>query len=98
MTNFSGTTIGEVANSIKVAVKKYGEMIELKAPEGGVPTKIAVKSDFVDTVNHPELGWCDERQDIDDKYNKDGWALFKSYVKGKLGDDWYTNINPTKGN
>lgn len=98
VTNFSGTTIGEVANSIKVAVKKYGEMIELKAPEGGVPTKIAVKSDFVDTVNHPELGWCDERQDIDDKYNKDGWALFKSYVKGKLGDDWYTNINPTKGN
>ena len=94
VTNFSGTTIGEVANSIKVAVKKYGEMIELKAPEGGVPTKIAVKSDFVDTVNHPELGWCDEREDIDDKYNVNGSPLFKSYVKGELDDDWYTKINP----
>ena len=88
VTNFdhSATTIGEIAKSIKVAVKKYGEMIELKAPQGGVPTKIAVKTDF---VTKPEYGWCDERQDIDDKYNKDGWALFKSYVKGKLGDDWY---------
>ena len=97
VTNFdhSATKIGDIAKSIKVAVKKYGEMIELKAPVGGVPTKIAVKTDF---VTKPELGWCDERQDIDDKYNKDGWALFKSYVKGELGDDWYTNINPTKGN
>ena len=97
VTNFSGTTIGEVANSIKVAVKKYGEMIELKAPEGGVPTKIAVKSDFVDTVNHPELGWCDERQDIDEKYNVKGEPLFKKYVRDELGDNWYTLIT-TKTN
>ena len=97
VTNFdhSATTIGEIAKSIKVAVKKYGEMIELKAPQGGVPTKIAVKTDF---VTKPEYGWCDEREDIDDKYNKDGWALFKSYVKGELDDNWYTNINPKKGN
>ena len=93
--NHSATTIGEIAKSIKVAVKKYGEMIELKAPQGGVPTKIAVKTDF---VTKPEYGWCDEREDIDDKYNKDGWALFKSYVKGELDDNWYTNINPKKGN
>lgn len=97
VTNFdhSATTIGEIAKSIKVAVKKYGEMIELKAPQGGVPTKIAVKTDF---VTKPEYGWCDEREDIDDKYNNDGWALFKSYVKGELDDNWYTNINPKKGN
>jgi len=97
VTNFdhSATTIGEIAKSIKVAVKKYGKMIELEAPQGGVPTKIAVKTDF---VTKPEYGWCDERKDIDDKYNKDGWALFKSYVKGELDDNWYTNINPKKGN
>ena len=94
VTNFSGTNIGQIANSIKVAVKKYGEMIELKAPQGGVPTKIAVKTEF---VTDSRYGWCDEREDIDDKYNNDGWALFKSYVQGELGDDWYTKIKTKNG-
>ena len=91
--NHSATTIGEVASSIIVAVKKFGEFIELKAPKGGVPTKIAVKPDF---LTDPNMGWCDERQDIDDKYNVNGTPLFKSYVKGELDDGWYREINPKK--
>ena len=86
VTNFNhdATDIGQVANSIKVAVKKYGKMIELKAPAGQVPTKIAVGKDFE---------WCDERQDIDDKYRLiDGTPLFKNYVQGIIGDDWYRMI------
>ena len=96
VTNFdhSATKIGEIAKSIKVAVKKYGEMIELKAPKGGVPTKIAVKTDF---VTKPEYGWCDEQQDIDEKYHEKGEPLFRGYVKGELDDNWYTLIT-TKGN
>lgn len=87
VTNFSGENIYQIANSIKVAVKKYGEMIELKAPKGGVPTKIAVKMDFLNS------GWCNERQDIDNKFTDvQNNPLFKSYVKGELGDDWYTKI------
>lgn len=93
VTNYSGSTIKEIAGSIVVAVKKFGEFIELKAPTGGVPSKIAVKPDF---LTDPNMGWCDERQDIDDKYNVDGKPLFKSYVKGELGDGWYREINPKK--
>lgn len=88
--NHSATTIGEVAASIKVAVKKYDALHELVAPAGQVPTKIAVKTDF---VTDSQLGWCDERQDIDDKYKLiDGTPLFKNYVIGNYGDDWYQMI------
>jgi len=89
--NHSATTIGEIAASIKVAVKKYDALHELVAPEGHVPTKIAVKTDF---VTDPNMGWCDERQDIDDKYNVDGTPLFKNYVIGTLDDNWYRQIHP----
>jgi hypothetical protein len=89
--NHSATTIGEIAASIKVAVKKYDAPHELMAPEGHVPTKIAVKTDF---VTDPNMGWCDERQDIDDKYNVDGTPLFKNYVIGTLDDNWYRQIHP----
>ena len=86
VTNFNhyATDIGTIANSIKVAVKKYGKMIELTAPAGRVPTKIGVGKDFE---------WCDERQDIDEKYKlTDGTPLFKDYVQGKIGDNWYRMI------
>lgn len=86
VTNFNhdAKDIGTIANSIKVAVKKYGEMIELTAPAGRVPTKIGVGTDFE---------WCDERQDIDEKYKLiDGTPLFKNYVQGIIGDDWYRMI------
>lgn len=94
VTNPSGSTIQEIANNIPVVVTKFGKQIPLVAPEGGVPTKIAVKTDF---LTDPDMGWCDERQDIDEKYNVKGDPLFKSYVRGELDDNWYTLIK-TKGN
>ena len=84
--NPSGSTIEEIANNIAVVVTKFGEPITLTAPTGGVPAKIAVKTDFLD------YGWCDERQDIDERFNKNGKPLFKSYVRGELDDNWYTNL------
>ena len=94
VTNPSGSNIQEIANNIPVVVTKFGEQIPLVAPTGGVPSKIAVKTDF---LTDPYMGWCDERQDIDEKYNVQGTPLFKSYVRGELDDNWYTLIT-TKGN
>ena len=85
--NPSGSKIEEIANNIAVVVTKFGEPITLTAPTGGVPAKIAVGVDFLKT------GWCDEREDIDEKYiDVQGNPLFKSYVRGNLGDNWYTNL------
>ena len=86
VTNPSGSTIQEIANNIPVVVTKFGQQIPLVAPTGGVPSKIAVKTDF---LTDPNMGWCDERQDIDEKYYVEGTALFSEYVQGKLGNDWY---------
>ena len=94
VTNPRGSNIQEIANNIPVVVTKFGEQILLVAPTGGVPSKIAVKTDF---LTDPKMGWCDERQDIDEKYNVKGTPLFKSYVRGELDDNWYTLIT-TKGN
>lgn len=94
VTNPSGSTIEKIAYNIPVVVTKFGEQIPLVAPTGGVPSKIAVKTDF---LTDPNMGWCDERQDIDEKYNVQGTPLFKSYVRGELDDNWYTLIT-TKGN
>ena len=94
ISNPSGSNIQEIANNIPVVVTKFGEQILLVAPTGGVPSKIAVKTDF---LTDPGRGWCDERQDIDEKYNVQGTPLFKSYVRGELDDNWYTLIT-TKGN
>ena len=87
-TNYSGSTIGEIANSIRVYVKKTVNGVEtdcvLTAPEGEVASKIAVGIDY---------DWCDERQDLDDKFHlDDGTSLFKSYVRGEIGDNWYRMV------
>ena len=94
VTNPDGDTIQEIANNIPVVVTKFGTPITLIAPTGGVPSKIAVKTDF---LTDPKMGWCDERQDIDEKYNVKGEPLFRDYVRGELDDNWYTLIT-TKGN
>ena len=73
---WSGTNIGQIANSIYVRVMKSGELITLTAPEGKAASKIAVGTDYE---------WCDEREDIDAKYN----GKFKRYVEGNLGNNWY---------
>ena len=79
---WSGTDIGSIANSIYVRVIKSNKLVTLTAEKGRTASKIAVGADY---------DWCDERQDIDDKYN----GKFKRYVDKnideslKLGDDWY---------
>lgn len=81
---YSGTTIGEIAKSIEVKVIKDVPCI-LEAPVGDIASKIAVKCDYE---------WCNERQDIDDKYKIEGKSesAFASYVKGDVTiilDWWY---------
>ena len=84
-TNYTGSTIGEIANSISIYVVKGGEPCVLKAPKGDVASKVAVDIDY---------DWCNERQDIDEKYSlDDGTSLFKEYVKGALGSRWYYTFN-----
>ena len=47
------------ANDIPVCVQKNGSWLTLEAKRGRVPSKIGVK---------PTYNWCDEREDILDKY------------------------------
>ena len=89
--NPSGTKIEEIAANIDVYAVKFGEPVRLAAPTGGVPSKIAVKTNFLNA------GWCDEREDIDEKFTDNGTPLFKNYVQGNLDDNWYTRIK-TKNN
>ena len=79
---YSGSTIGAIANSIDVYVIKDGVPCHLYAPVGEIASKIGVKCDY---------DWCDERQDIDNKYKLiDGTPLFKNWVQEIVPDDnWY---------
>ena len=79
---YSGTTIEEIANSIEVKVIKDGVPFTLRAPMGEIASKIGVGCDFK---------WCAERQDIDSKYKlTTGEPLFKQYVQGILPHlQWY---------
>lgn len=62
---WSGTTIKDVANSIKIYVKKSQGIHELTAPAGRAASKIAVGTDFE---------WCNEWQDINKKYFFENWV------------------------
>ena len=73
---WSGNSIEEIANSIYVRVIKSNKLVTLTAEKGRTASKIAVGTDY---------DWCDERQDIDTKYN----GKFSQYVQGQLGDTWY---------
>ena len=84
-TNDAGKTIRQIAKDIRVYVIKKIDKVEtecdLTAPHGDVASKLAVGVDYE---------WCNERQDIDEKYTlDDGTSLFKAYVQGELGTDWY---------
>lgn len=74
---WSGTTIGEIAKSIYIRVMKSGELITLTADQGKAASKIAVGTDY---------DWCDERQDIDEKFG----GRFSEYVQKKGGHSWNT--------
>jgi hypothetical protein len=78
---WSGSDIKTIAKSIKIRVKKSSvpEAIVLDAPEGKVPSKIAVGTDYE---------WCDERQGIDAKYFGEDDKRFTKYVGGQY--DWNT--------
>jgi len=74
---WSGTDIGSIARSIYVRVMKSGQLVTLEAPVGKAAGKIAVGDDY---------DWCDERQDITDKYGN----KFKEYVGGQhTYNTWY---------
>jgi len=82
--SWKGGDIHTIANSILVRVKKSSvpEAIELLAPIGEAPSKIAVDTDY---------DWCDERQDIDKKYpsnNVESKGRFSEYVGGQ--HEWNT--------
>jgi len=74
---WSGTDIGSIARSIYVRVMKSGQLVTLEAPVGKAAGKIAVGDDY---------DWCDERQDITDKYGN----KFTEYVGGQhTYNTWY---------
>ena len=72
------------AKGITIWVVKKNETITLSAEPGRVPSKICVGTDYK---------WCHERNDIDDTYHKNGVKLFSEYVAGRLGDDWYKQLD-----
>ena len=74
---WSGSDIQTIAKSIKIYVRKSGTDYELTAKKGEAACKIAVGTDYE---------WCDEREDINEKYN----GNFEKYVKGQIADyEWY---------
>ena len=82
-----GSTIGDIAKNIPVWVIKNGVRCDLTVPSPteGIASKIGVGTDYV---------WCNERQDIDDKYSlKDGdrkISLFTDWISGEFPNyDWY---------
>ena len=74
---WSGDNIGDIAKSIYIRVMKSGELMTLTADQGKAASKIAVGTDYE---------WCDEREDIDDKFN----GKFTEYVGGAYTwNTWY---------
>jgi hypothetical protein len=63
------------AKDVKVMVCKSGEWIELQAHQGEPASKIAVS---------PTYEWCDERQDIRQKYSN-----FSTYVQNPNMVEWW---------
>ena len=83
--NQYGTTIGDIAKNIPVYVKKNGVNCPLNVPSPteGISSRIGVGTDY---------HWCDERQDIDDKYSitEGGISLFGEWIRGEYPEgDWY---------
>lgn len=58
---FSEDNFAADCNNIRIAVKKNGEWVSLFAERAKAASKMAVSRNFE---------WCDERQDIEEKYSK----------------------------
>ena len=81
------STIGEIAKNIPVWVIKDGVKCVLTVPNAseGIASKIGVGTDY---------DWCDERQDIDNKYSLQEpgrkISLFSEWITGAFSEnDWY---------
>ena len=69
------------ASNINMYVKRSTGDFPITAFMGQVPSMICVGTDYE---------WCNERYDIDWKYNIGGEKLFQQYVQGKYANDvWY---------
>jgi hypothetical protein len=68
------------ANAIPVKVRKNGVWYDIVAPQGKAAGKLCVGTDYE---------WCDERQDIYNKWNDENGALFLQYVKNPTTKYWY---------
>ena len=79
---WSGSDIHTIANSIMIRVKKNNVLNVLEAKKGRVASKIAVDTDYE---------WCEEREDIDDKYFGKDDKRFTKFVGGQY--DWNTWYN-----
>lgn len=81
--DWSGSNIYDIANSIDIYVIKNETECHLSAPVGGIASKIGVKTNY---------DWCKERQDIEDKYSlEDGTSPFREWVNGIYpANNWYT--------
>ena len=80
---WSGLDIHTIANSIYIRVMKSGELVTLSANQGKAASKIAVGTDY---------NWCDEREDIDEKYPSSDpeKGKFSEYVGGAYSwNTWY---------
>jgi len=80
-----GTTVADIAKNIPVWVIKNGVKCYMTVPNPseGIASKIGVGTDYE---------WCDERQDIDDKYKiaEGGISLFGEWISGEYPEgDWY---------
>jgi len=70
------------ANAIPVKVRKNGVWYDIVAPKGRAAGKLCVGTDYE---------WCDERQDIYNKWSDENGALFLQYVNdpNTLTKYWY---------
>ena len=80
--SFDKDNLAVGANKIPVKVRKNGVWYDIVAPTGKAAGKLCVGTDYE---------WCDERQDIYNKWNDENGALFLQYVKDPkiLTKYWY---------
>jgi hypothetical protein len=80
--SFDKDNLAVGANAIPVKVRKNNKWYTIVAPKGKAAGKLCVGTDYE---------WCDERQDIYDKWKDNNGALFLQYVNDpdRLTKYWY---------
>ena len=84
--SFDKNNLAVGANTIPVKVRKNNKWYTIEAKKGRAAGKLCVGTDYE---------WCNERQDIYNKWNDENGALFLQYVNNpsKLTKFWYRNSN-----